>query len=205
MILTEIGEIGVHAGNRTTILRPSLFAMSQLGLPAEIVAIFATVMEEVQGENAKKYQQHDALAVIRACTDADIDDLFGYWVDGDESPVFVPGHVSSDDILQLARCLLKHGVTGAIAAYPPKPGKEPEYLREFVARDMAAMAMAHLGMNEREAWQMTMTSLVSAMKSKFPPGEDKTPGARAPTKDEHEATMAWYERIEAKRRKRTLH
>lgn len=61
--------------------------------------------------------------------------------------------------------------------------------------------VVHLGMSEREAWNATMTSLVAALRAKYPPMEKDSPGARAPTLEEHEATEAWFERVEAKRRK----
>lgn len=206
MILTEIGEIGVHTGAVTYVLRPSLFAMSQLGSPAQIVDLFATVMADVELPRLQMAQLQDAVSVLNVCAgEGDVSGLFGYWEEGDQALEYRPGIVPKEDCLALARCLLRHGVIGAIPAELPRPGKEPEYLREFNARDMAALAMAHLGLNEREAWGMTMTALVAALKSKFPPAESNEPGARAPSKEEHEQTMEWFERIEAKRRKRALH
>jgi hypothetical protein len=199
VILTDIGEIGVHAGSVTYRLRPSLYAMSQLGEPGEIVEVFAAVMGEVESERQAAEQFDLALRVIYACVpgDEDLSEVFGYH--GDDLR-YVPGIVPLDDIVPLARCLLKHGIVGALPPLPRRADDEPNYVREFVAREHVALVIAHLGMGEREAWDMTMTGLVSALRAKFPPSESQSPGARAPTKAEHEATEAWFERIEAKRR-----
>lgn len=204
MILTETGEIGVHAGDRVHVLRPSLYAMSQIGEPAQIVEIYATVMTEGLQGKAATDQFGEALAIIHACADADISDLFGQFYFSEHRQRFIYRHGLADpkDVLILARALLRHGITGVLPPLPRRDDSEPEYSAEFVARDYVALAMAHLGMSEREAWAMTMTGLVSALRAKFPPTESQAPGAKAPTKAQHEATEAWFERIEAKRKAR---
>ena len=58
--------------------------------------------------------------------------------------------------------------------------------------------MAHLGIGERDAWAMTMTSLVAALRAKFP-----QPKSASPTVEEHDATMAWFERVQAMRGEKT--
>lgn len=197
MILTEIGEIGITAGDRRYKLRPSLYAMSQLGEPAGIVEMFASVMAD-----ASPSQLMDALVVVNACSEEDVSELFGYWSYGETGGEYVPGAVPPADIIHLARCLLKHGITGALPDLPRKAGHEPEYVREFDARGHASLAMAHLGMTTADAWQMTMTELVGAMRAKFPQTDSSAPGSRAPSLDEHEATLAWYERVEEARRQK---
>ncbi|MCY1460465.1 hypothetical protein D9M71_780250 [compost metagenome] len=49
---------------------------------------------------------------------------------------------------------------------------------------------------------MTMTGLVGALRAKFPQAQSQAPGARAPTVEEHNAAMDWFEKIEEKRRAR---
>lgn len=49
---------------------------------------------------------------------------------------------------------------------------------------------------------MTMTGLIGALHAKYPPTESNAPGARAPTAAEHDATMEWFDKIEAKRKAR---
>ena len=76
MILTEIGEIGVMVGDNSYKLRPSLYAMSTLGSPDEIVEVYSRVMLDESLE--------DALAVIYACSNDDLSGVFGTlsYVDG---------------------------------------------------------------------------------------------------------------------------
>lgn len=92
---------------------------------------------------------------------------------------------------------LRHGITGVQPPLPRKADEDAEFVSEFVARDHVALAIAHLGMTEREAWAMTMTSLVGALRTKFPQAKSNAPGAKAPTEEEHSATMDWFEKIEA--------
>lgn len=186
-ILTDIGEIGIHAG-RDVLLRPSLAAMSSLGDPAEIVDVFARVMG---GELA------DSLGVLYVCTDEDISDLVGAY---EGSPLrYVPGTLPVEHVVLLAQALVRHGIVGVAKEQPRPANYEPEYMREFDAREHAALAMAHLGLTEREAWNMTMTGLVAALRAKFPPSAKDSPGSRAPSKEELDASMEWFEKIEAAR------
>lgn len=199
MILTEIGEIGVHVGDDVYLLRPSLYAMSQLGEPREIVEIYATVMSEQSSRSALWEQFKEALSVIHACSEDDVTHIFGYL---NSKLKYVARMVEFDHVLPLARALLTHGITGALPEEKPK-GEKSEYTQEFNARDYVALATAHLGASEREAWQMTMTSLVGALRAKYPKTEDlNKPGAKSPTAEEHEATMDWFEAVERKRRGR---
>ncbi|OAE52880.1 glycoprotein [Achromobacter insolitus] len=193
MILTEIGEVGVYAGEAHYVLRPSLYAMSRIGPPAEIVSVYASVMGEAP-------PVIDALGVIYACSGDDLTEIFGH-VAAEESGglTYVPGRAPVEHIVHIARCLLKHGVTGALPELPRRPGDEPEYVKEFDARAHVALAMAHLSMSEREAWDTTMTALVGALRAKFPRPESNAPGSKAPSKEEHEATMEWFERVECAR------
>lgn len=197
MILTEVGEIGVHVDGREVVLRPSLYAMSRLGEPREIVDVYGDVVGEAVNEVGRRRQFSGALAVLFCCTEEDVTDMFGHMTDSG----YVPGRVPLDHIVALARCLLKHGIVGALPEPPRRADDEPTYTHEFDARGYVALAMAHLDQSEREAWNLTMTGLIGALRAKFPPQESDAPGAKAPTKEQHEATMEWFERIEAKRRK----
>lgn len=189
-ILTDIGEIGVACDGRCIVLRPSLAAMASLGEPAEIVQIFARAMEG---------DLMDCLAVVFACSEEDVSDLFGYIDSTDKGLKYIPGKVSIDDMRILAQALLRHGVIGVAKELPRPAGEEPQYLQAFEARELAAVAMAHLQMAEAEAWNMTMTGLVGTLRVKFPPSAQGAPGYDAPSIEEHDAAMQWYERVEAAR------
>lgn len=198
MTLTEIGEIRVHDGERQHLLRPSLSAMAQIGSPEEIVRVFSAVMADTPHPS----QFDEALAVVHACAVDDLGGLFGGHVPDGKALRYQPGRADPAHIIPLARCLLKHGITGALPPLPPKPGhesSEPEYVQEFDARAHAALAMAHLGASSAEAWSMTMTELVGALRAKYPQQESREPGSRAPDKESMEKTMEWFERVEAAR------
>jgi len=197
MVLTQIGEIGISCEGRDYILRPSLYAMTRLGEPKEIVDVYASVMSELP----HPAQFTDALAVIYACCDEDLSPVFGAHEIDDEKVRYAPGAAPVEHVLPVARCLLRHGVTGALPPLPIKPDQRPEYVKEFDARANVSMAIAHLGMSSADAWQMTMTELVGALRAKFPETESAS-GARAPTLEEHDATMEWFERVDAARKAR---
>lgn len=180
--LTSVGEIVIHA-DRDVLLRPSLSAMASLGDPTEIVEIFARVMSS---------SFTDCLGVLYACADQDVSGLFGFH---NEKLNYVPGEIPQEHIVLLAQCLMKHGIVGVCDT--PK-NTEKGYLKEFDAKKFASLAVAHLGMNESDAWNMTMTGLVSALQAKYPP--EKEAGSDAPTKEEYNETMAWFERVEANRK-----
>lgn len=199
MILTDIGEIGVHTAAGQYILRPSLYAMTQIGTPAEIVDVFARVMGEAFTPRQQDDQLADALHVVKSCSEDDLSAVFGEY---DELLRYRPGIAPVDHLLPLARCLMKHGVTGSLPPLPRQNDDESNYTGEFVARDHVAIAIAHLGLTEREAWQMTMTGLVSALRAKYPPSASNAPGAKAPSAAQHAETMAWFEKVEAKKKAR---
>src|SRR5690606_11909052 len=112
---------------------------------------------------------------------------------------WVAGLLPPEDVHVLAQCLLKHGITGDLKLRSRKP-KAEDYTSEFVAVDCVAMAMAHLGMSESDAWQLTMTGFSRAMHAKYP-GETQTEAATQKRVAESDETMEWLSRVNASRRK----
>lgn len=207
MILTEIGEIGVHAGDRVFTLRPSLYAMSRIGSPAYIVEIYAAVMADhpITAPGVVHMAQLGCVyEVLQACTEEDISDLIGAYEHNEEIGQFVykKGLIPPREMLHLARCLMRHGVTGSVEPLPSDGDDEPDYVAEFDVRKHVANAIAHLGMSEKDAWNTTMTALVDALRSKFPVVKDENKAGTPPTVAEYEATMDWADKIEAKRKLR---
>lgn len=196
MILTEIGEIGVHHNGTTYILRPSFYAMSQIGSPVEIIRTYAVIMNEYHDPRQRWRQFLEALSVVKLCCDEDVSDIFGYVNDNRK---YVKKAADISDVLALARALMRHGVTGVQEPLKRKEENAGDFVSEFKFKDHVAMAMAHIGVSEKEAWEMTMTSLVAAMRAKFPEPESNEPGSKSPTKEQHEATMEWFEKIQRKR------
>lgn len=202
MTLVHIGEVGIHHAGGSLVLRPSLLAMSRLGTPAEIVQTVAVVFG--QGLNGTrlsiKQQLRAALDVWYACApeETDLDPLTGYF-----SPRggWRMGAADPSDVVNVAQALLRHGVLA-----DPEPRsenedapKDDEYSPLFDCRKNAAFAMGHLGLTEQEAWRMTMTGIRLAVEAKYPKQEtpEQQSAKRAPTLSEYDATMEWFEKVQA--------
>lgn len=180
--LTSIGEQLVTVGSKSVKFRPSLLAMTRIGSPREIVETFVSICgspaltgnAEIDADRVKRWRRRQfdsACCVMWACAESeDISWLVGYV---NERFRYIRGALPMDDIVGLAFGLLKHGVMGDVKAEETRRAKKSEYVKEFDARGYAASAMAHLGLNEAEAWNMTMTSYIGAMKAKYPPPADK--------------------------------
>lgn len=149
--------------------------------------------------NASTEQQiiDDCVPVVWACTEEDASSLTGYY-DANASHIkWVPGRIGLGQVLVLARHLMMHGITGDVERRRRKSGGS--YNQEFNASEYAALAMAHLGLSETEAWNLTMTGFVAAMTAKYPPSEkekemeqvlDRYDETMARAKQEREARIA---------------
>jgi len=221
--MTAIGEIGIEAGGRSYLLRPSLFSMSQIGTPAEIIQTCALLMAEEPEEPQllalfRRERFDRALTVWYACAgDQDLGGLIGgmapanlpnplesgmVFTFGDlqkqarrHRPRYVPGLLPMADIIALARTLIRHGVMGDAEPAKGTQPKNGDFLSEFKAVDYASTAMAHLGLSEDEAWRMTMTSFIAAMRSKFPRDEKAANAPKPHTAEEYDAAMAKLAKI----------
>lgn len=169
-IRTSIGEVGLTFAEREVVLRPSLYAMSKLGTPTEIVEIFATLF----APNARPRDVfHAALDVIQACTDEDISDFTGHM--GSRYGTWVSGHIPMPDLLPIGRSLARHGIVGVVPEIKRAAPAEGDYKAEFDPREFVSQAIAHLGFSEDDAWNMTATSFILAMRAKYPPEQSKAP------------------------------
>lgn len=205
--LTAIGEVGIEAGGRSYLLRPSLFSMTRIGSPAEIIEAFVllTGSEPVVlhpyllpdlVKNWRRDRFRIALNVLHACSDQDLTPLVG-GMSGYRR--YSPGVMPIDDIVAVARSLIIHGVVGAAKPDTARPVTDANYMTEFKAAEYAATAIAHLGASEQEAWHMTMTSFSAAMRSKFPPDPKQANAPKPHTASEYDATMARLKKINAAR------
>ena len=201
-ILTAIGELGITHGEREVVLRPSLYAMAKLGTPEQIVQTFGVLFgakalnpyfPRESGRRLIAEVFNAAVDVLQACTDEDITELTGHM--GSRYGTWVAGAIPMADMVPLARGLLKHGVIGVVPALdlPPVPGAD-KYSTEFDPRQLASQAMAHLGLSELDAWNMTATSFVLAMRAKYPPEKPK-----GPSKASFEKTMSWLDTVNGAR------
>lgn len=190
--LTSIGEIGLIHGDREYMLRPSLRAMDSLGDPEEIVKVFADVFAHVPSPtpfaeyNAFLVRQHwerttwAAYAVIKACCDEDLTEIIGHG--GTRYGSFVPGAMPMDNMVPIARSLLKHGIIGDIprSAYGEAKTENPKAneVEKFEARVYVSIATQHLNYNEQDAWNMTVTSFTLAMQAKLGKADKGAPDAK---------------------------
>lgn len=203
-VLTSIGEQGVQVGERFVKFRPSLAAMGRIGTPREVVETFVAVcgtpalsgnpwLDEPRVKLWRKEQFSAALTVLYCCTDEPIDWLVGYI---NERFRYVRGVLPLADIVGLAIGLLKHGIMGDLPPEATRGAKKSDYLSEFKARDFATAAMAHLDATEAEAWDMTMTSYIGAMRAKYPPPKD---AKQTPSEEEFVHVKNWLAKIKQAR------
>jgi hypothetical protein len=78
-------------------------------------------------------------------------------------------------------------------------------VREFDARGIAATAMAHLGLSEQEAWQLTMTSYIGAMRAKYPPTEKDAKADPRSDAEVYDSAKALLARVKAAKLARGQH
>lgn len=200
---THIGEASAQLDGVTFMFRPTLANIAEIGSPTEIVETFALVMSDAV-EPAHQWQQLGAaLRVLYHCADEltpELERLLGNWVDPYPRR-YTPGRMPVHAIVALARQMMRHGVVGVPLQQPNgKPlQNSDDYTPEFNAAEYVAMAVAHLGMTIADAWQMTMTSLVQILASKFPP--DKRTTVTDKDLERNDKAVAWLERVNAARKK----
>jgi hypothetical protein len=184
------GELAVSTATHDYLFRPSLAAMASLGSPTEIVDLFALLHSAPKinpyyaAESFRKWERSvlsASIDVLAACCADDITPLVGHI--GSRYGSWVPGAMPVEHMPHLARALMKHGITGDVK--PRGKPKAEDYSATFDAKDFVATAIAHLGMAEDDAWNLTMTTFAAAMRSKFGAPDDKTAGI-----ENHDDNMA---------------
>lgn len=189
--ITSVGEIGVSVGDHDYLFRPSLAAIDSLGSPSEIVNKFAILfsapkLNPIWPKSSYRAWERELMAtaydVLVACCADDVTPLLGHM--GSKWGSFVPGAMLAQDMIHIARALMKHGVVGLKPeGRPIKKSEKSEYSNEFKAREFVSQAVAHLGLSSSEAWRLTMTEFSGAMQAKF--GKPET----LPPVEEHDEAM----------------
>lgn len=200
----EAGELGVSTAERDYVFRPSFGAMTRLGSPTEIVELFGTLysMPEINPiypvESYRRWEKEVlgvAYDVLTACCEDDVTPLIGHV--GSKYGSWVPGAMPPEHMIPLARSLMKHGITGNIKLRG-KP-KQEDYTNDFKAKDFVASAIAHLGLSEDEAWNMTMTTFAAAMRAKFGSPKEEELNDIADRHDDNMQRLAAINRIRDKK------
>lgn len=185
-----IGDAMVQAGDVSVLFRPSLANITQIGSPTEIVEAYALVMADEAPWFERLTRCMDVLYACADRFDADVERMIGHY-----NPIkrrYTPGRIEPRAVIAIACQMMRHGVIGDMERQRTKQGDD--YTREFLAVDMAAMAQAHLGVSVDESWQMTMTSIVRAMASKFPlPEDQKIAGGM--TVEDNDKAVAWLKQV----------
>lgn len=217
-VKTSIGEQGLQLqSGEFVVLRPSMYAMTQLGTPEEIVAKFVAlhspaplaypqegdshgVIAAIESENRRRLRDHWremlflSWEILTACSDKDLAPFIGE--PGSKYASYRPGPVPMEAMVELARSLMQHGTIGPIKIKPvdpEAPKDKSKYTAGFDALVFVSKAVAVLGMSEDDAWNMTMSSFAAMWEAKF--GENK----QERHSQEHDDTMAWLKKVNEKR------
>lgn len=183
---------------------PSLENMVKIGTPEEIVNIAnqvnmteyhewlstanpndqATIYQAfIQAKNKAVSAAH---LIMLSCCKQDVTPLIGKVVMGPSKIHVQPGFITDyDEIIALARHLIKHGVIGK--SDNEKVTKNAKPVTQFMAHEYVSMARRHLNMSRDEAWSMTMTELIMELDAINPKKEESPTG---PTDDEYDEIMA---------------
>lgn len=189
--ITSIGEIKVSVGDSDWLFRPTFAAMDSLGSPVQIVEKFSILFAGPKFNPffpvpAYRAWEREVMAtaydVLAACCSDDVMPLLGYI--GSRWGSYVPGPMPTQDMVHLARSLMRHGVIGIKPEGRPIAKPKEEFVPEFKPREFVAQAIAHLGLSSAEAWNLTMTEFSGAMQSKY--GKPDT----LPPPEEHDEAMA---------------
>lgn len=185
MVNTTIGEMGIHTEGRDYLFRPSLYALTKIGDPKELVSIYSKISYFNWG--SLPY----ALGVMTACYqgEGDLFDLIGCYREGKKKSgkiplLYRPGVVPVEDVFTLAFRLLKYGMVGK-----PK-NNEGKEANSFDPCEFQAAAVAHFGLSPSEAWNLTMIEFQNIMNSKFPDKNDDIM-----SKKEYDALMKEHKEI----------
>ena len=185
-VIKDIGQFIIHSKDIDYLFIPSFFNMTKIGNPEEIVEIFSTIFGEINNSNFKQVMQY-ADEILEACCETDCSVITGY-IKGEDKLINVESVIPVEDKLVLAQHLLKHGLIGEIP--PKKTNDDTDYSNEFHAKKFVYLAVAHLGMRESDAWNMSMTAFQEAMEAKFP-----SPKNDIVSQDDYDAAMSYADSV----------
>lgn len=163
-VITDVGQFAIHVNEIDYLFTPSFLNMTKLGDPEKIVKIFSTIFGEINNFNLKQVMQY-VDKTLEVCCEMDCSVITGY-IKGEDKLINIEPLIPIEDKLVLAQHLLKHGLIGEIPR--KKTNDDTDYSNEFHAKKFVYLAVAHLGMRESDAWNMSMTAFQEAMEAKFP-------------------------------------
>lgn len=201
---TAIGEIAIKYNERAYLFRPDFYALHEISESFDITDLFKRLsfMYAVR-DNEFAYSNNDiasCVCVLQACFKGkDLDSLFELTGAMEESTLhkgkilYRPGAIPVHDLIVLSYDLVKNTLIG-------KPKKKIEASKDennvcIDATEFVGCAVAHLGISNDKAWQMTMIEFQRAMESKFP----------QELKERNVPTKSSYDKMVAKMKERGIH
>lgn len=185
-VITDIGQFAIHINDTTLVFTPSFLNMTKIGTPSEIVKTFSIIFG---AEDSVSEQLFIDLVdkVLTACCESDCSVITGY-LEGNENKLVTVDGLTIQDRVILAQHLLKHGLIGE--SQLKKKSDNADYSDEFHAKKFVYMAVAHLGMSEVDAWNMSMTAFQEAMEAKFPTNDKEII-----SQDDYDSAMAYADSV----------
>ena len=178
MIHVRTGQFAAVVDGKRYVFNPCFAAMAKIGSDRELVEYFATV-------HGGKYPQRlptdadlrnrilarcygelvqTSIHVLKCCSECEIGPLLG-------KLRLRPGLMPTSDVITLAQHCMYHGLIGDGPEEDAGEIREGEYKPTFNVLEFVYSAVAHLGLSESEAWNMTMTGYRAAVRAKTLPDE----------------------------------
>ena len=111
-----------------------------------------------------------SIHILKCCSDDETGPLLGEcWFTPSGKLRLKPGIMPVDDVITLAQHCMYHGLIGDGPEEVASDRQEGEYKPTFDILEFVYSAVAHLGLSESEAWNMTMTGYRAAVRAKTPP------------------------------------
>jgi hypothetical protein len=169
--IVDIGHVGINTPSGRFTLVPSLAAIASLDDPVDMYSDLVSL------DTPHEWRMVVAHDVIKACADRQgIDEYLGLRPiskprirAGVKTTKYRPVYIDDIHACAIAESLLFHGMIGKVEI-KAKP-KDSDVTSTFSPQQWAMAAMSHLEISEGEAWSMTMTSILNAFKTKYPPSE----------------------------------
>ncbi|GDQ62899.1 DUF6246 family protein [Escherichia coli] len=211
MIHVRTGQFAAVVNGKRYEFNPCFAAMAKIGSDSELVEYFATIhggkypsLLPVDPDLRKRVMAlcygeivQTSIHILKCCSDDETGPLLGEcWFTPSGKLKLKPGLMPIEDIITLAQHCMYHGLIGDGQEEESGEIQEGEYKPTFDILEFVYSAVAHLGLSESEAWNMTMTGYRAAVRAKTPPDERN----ERSKPNVHINKQAYDERMEAAKR-----
>ncbi|EPL7530562.1 DUF6246 family protein [Escherichia coli] len=184
MIHVRTGQFAAVVDGRRYVFNPCFAAMAKIGSDRELVEYFATIHGGKYPSRlpadpdlrnrilARCYGEivQTSIHVLKCCSDEETGPLLGECRFTPSGKLRLkPGLMPTSDVITLAQHCMYHGLIGDGPEEDAGEIMEGEYKSTFNVLEFVYSAVAHLGLSESEAWNMTMTGYRAAVRAKTPP------------------------------------